>query len=103
MEELTVRCQCHSADHTIFFDYDGAYGDLYMTIHLNTFRSFWKRLWYGLKYAFGYQCRFGAWDEVIIKPQDCAPIRSLLDKRESYHSKFVLETLERMDQKKTKE
>jgi hypothetical protein len=103
MEELTARCECHSPDHTVFFDYDGEGGELYLTVHLTTHRGFWKRLWYGIKYAFGYQCRYGAWDEVILRQRDCAPIRALLDKREAYHSKFVRDSLERKSDASTKE
>jgi hypothetical protein len=103
MEELTVRCQCHSADHTVFFDYDDSDGELYMTVHLTTHRNFFQRLWHGIKYAFGYQSRFGAWDEVIVRQEDCPKIKALLDKRETYPSKFVQETLDRMDQETIKE
>lgn len=94
MEELTMRCACHSKDHTAFFDYDNeGDGELYLTVHLADNRSFWKRAWYALKYVFGYDSRFGAWDELIVRWEDCPRIRALLEKREQNHSRFVQEAL----------
>jgi hypothetical protein len=101
MEELQVRCACHSRDHTAYFDYFEEDGELYLTIHLSESRGFWKRLWYGLKYAFGYQSRFGAWDEIVIRWEDTPKIRALMEKRENHPSKFVQEALDK-DQRPTK-
>ena len=39
---------------------------LYTEVHLVTYHNFFKRLWYGLKYAFGHKSRFGAWDEFLF-------------------------------------
>jgi hypothetical protein len=39
---------------------------LYTEVHLRTYHNFFKRLWYGLSYAFGYKSRFGAWDEFLF-------------------------------------
>jgi len=36
-------------------------------------------LWYGLKYAFGYRSRYGAWDEMMFKPEDLLKLREHLD------------------------
>lgn len=99
MEELTVRCACHTKDHTVFFDYDESDGELYLTIHLvDLGGGFWQRLWRGLKYAFGYKSRFGDWDELIIRQEDCPKIRALLEKREVHPSKFVQGVLARQEE-----
>ena len=39
-----------------------------MDIHLAK-RSFLERLIYGIKYIFGYQCKYGAFDEFIFKKE----------------------------------
>ena len=64
-------CECHSADHLILLNYweDDIGGDVYMSIHLKK-RSFRSRLYYGIKYIFGRQSRYGAFDEIIIRSQD---------------------------------
>ena len=43
---------------------------LYTEVHLRTYHNFFKRLWYGLKYAFGYKSRFGAWDEFLFDKEN---------------------------------
>lgn len=77
MEPDLLICQCHSTDHQLIFLYDedkdenGNITDktVYIHIHLDK-HSFWKRLFYGMKYIFGYKSRYGAFDEFIIKPED---------------------------------
>jgi hypothetical protein len=67
MREIFV-CSCHSLEHQMAFwhDEDDKYSDLYTEVHLITYYGFFRRLWYGLKYAFGYKSRFGAWDEFLF-------------------------------------
>ena len=63
-------CDCYSFKHQATFWLDEDDKQLYVTIHLTTHRNFFKRLWYGLKYAFGYTSNFGAWDEFLFRPED---------------------------------
>ena len=50
----------------------------YIHPHLTHYEGFWKRLWFGLKYAFGYKSRFGAFDEFIFKPEDLEQLKTFL-------------------------
>jgi hypothetical protein len=59
-----------SHDHQAFFWYNKEDGELSVTIHLCNRQNFFKRLWAGLKYAFGFKSKFGAWDEFIMAPKD---------------------------------
>jgi hypothetical protein len=61
-------CECHSLEHQVSFWYEQDEGTLYVETHLVTHRNFFKRLWVGLKYAFGYKSRFGEWDEILLDP-----------------------------------
>jgi hypothetical protein len=70
MERKIIVCACHSLEHQIAFYYDSEEKLLYLYPHLVTHRGFFSRLCYGLKYAFGYKSRFGAWDEIIIDQAD---------------------------------
>lgn len=63
-------CQCESLDHQVSFWYDEEDGLLYCEPHLTTHRNFIQRLWFGLKYAFGYKSRYGAWDSTMFKDED---------------------------------
>jgi len=61
-----VRCNCSSNEHIVIFDQsEDEPDDLYASIHL-TKHSFFKRLWYALKYIFGYQCKYGAFENMIF-------------------------------------
>jgi len=79
-------CDCHSTDHQIIFLYDEyideingkKYSMCYAHIHLNE-RSFWYRVKYGIKYIFGYKCRYGAFDEFIFNPSDADRLQDLVD------------------------
>jgi hypothetical protein len=61
-------CECHSLEHQVSFWYEQDEGTLYVETHLVTHKNFFKRLWVGLKYAFGYKSRFGEWDEILLDP-----------------------------------
>ena len=80
MEREVFICECNSLEHQIIFWYDEEDNMLYCEPHLTTHRNFIKRLWYGLKYAFGYKSRFGDWDSSIFKPEDLDRLRNCLDK-----------------------
>ena len=60
-------CECHSTDHqmVILYSEDNGYPMVYSNVQLNK-RPFWERLKYGIKYIFGYKCRYGAFDEFIF-------------------------------------
>jgi hypothetical protein len=67
-DQILLICACHSFDHQVFFWHENEFNDnaLYAYFHLTTHKNFFQRLWTGLKYAFGYRSRFGAWDEFIF-------------------------------------
>ena len=69
-EELLV-CKCESAEHQLIFKGVKFMVDeeekhwVFVTTHLAPSR-FWSRLWHGLRYIFGYRCKYGHFDEVIL-------------------------------------
>lgn len=80
-QEILI-CECHSTDHQILFmwEYDAELDDqmAFMHVHLSPNRGFWQRLWYGLQYAFGRKSRFGAFDEVILSPNDADKLQRVV-------------------------
>jgi len=70
-EILFLICDCSSLEHqAIFWKYEGdEFPYLEVYIHLQSWRSFWKRLLYGLKYAFGHTSNYGAWDAFIFNKE----------------------------------
>ena len=77
-------CDCHSTDHQLIIWYeeneldDGqTYPMCYFHIHLSK-RPFWQRVGYGLKYIFGHQSRYGAFDEFIVNADDVEGIEKIV-------------------------
>ena len=80
-----IICECHSTQHQYIFlydedkDKDGNITDrtVYIHTHLNK-QPFFKRIWIAIRYIFGYQCRYGAFDEFIIKPSDVDKFKNIV-------------------------
>jgi hypothetical protein len=77
-------CECHSTEHQIVIHYSEdkskngkIYPMCYLHVHLNK-RPFWGRVKYGIKYIFGYQCKYGAFDEFIFNPKDSKKLNKLV-------------------------
>lgn len=81
MKEIFI-CSCASLEHQIMFWHDKEYDYLHACPHLVTYRGFFKRLWYGLRYAFGYKSRYGAWDELIFDKTDEEELLRFLQSRQ---------------------
>lgn len=66
------ECSCNSSQHTLKFEFDDdkELPLIYVSIFLSEF-PWYMRLFEALKYVFGYKCRYGHFDEFILKKQDC--------------------------------
>ena len=78
MKDIFV-CSCSSFEHQMYIWYETEDKLLYTEVHLVTYHNFFKRLWYGLKYAFGYKSRFGAWDEFLFDTEDAQKLKEFLN------------------------
>lgn len=63
--QTLLICKCNSTEHQIVISFDEEDNQAYCHIHLNS-QKFWSRIKLGMKYIFGYHCRFGHWDEFIF-------------------------------------
>lgn len=87
-EKDLVICACHSTEHQMVISYsedviDGEkYPEVYLHILLNK-RPFWQRVKYGLKYIFGYESRYGAFEEMIIDKKDVDKFKRIVEHLES--------------------
>jgi hypothetical protein len=87
-ERDIVICACHSTEHQFVISYsedvldEVKYPDVYLHIHL-TKKPFWMRVRYAIKYIFGYQCRYGSFDEIIINKKDVDKFKRIVDHLES--------------------
>ncbi len=78
MKTDIIICDCHSDEHQIIVRHDEEDKIVYLSIHLITHRNIIKRLWHAIKYVFGYKSRYGAWDSLILNPDDAGKIESIL-------------------------
>jgi hypothetical protein len=69
METQLFLCECSSAEHQIITHYDSEDKQLFLTVHLSNLK-FFERLWLGIKYIFGYKCKYGNFQEFIFNPKD---------------------------------
>jgi len=73
------ECSCGSSEHTIRFILDKDENELYTEIYLNQWRPLWKRILVGIKYIFGYKCKYGEWDCWILNQDDVLRLKNMLD------------------------
>lgn len=68
-ETKLFRCNCSSMEHhfvmTYWPDDEPIEREIYVQVHLSN-RSFIDRLRWGLRYIFGYHCKYGHWEEVLL-------------------------------------
>jgi len=75
-DELLI-CACSSDEHQIILHKDEEEKMVYCTIHLVTL-PFWKRLIYGIKYIFGYKCKYGNFEEFILDKRHVDKLKELI-------------------------
>ena len=76
--EILLLCDCSSAEHQLIVSWDNDDKEVYVRIHLNK-HGFWRRLCHAVKYVFGYKCRYGAFDEVILRKEDADNLQKVVD------------------------
>ena len=76
--ELHIGCSCGSYDHQAIMVYwAGEEPEAYLSIHLITWRQWWRRAWEAMRYVFGGS-RVG-WDEVLINHEMARRLTTFLD------------------------
>jgi len=77
-------CDCSCTEHQFiiqsFDDNEDLVDDryVYLSIHLTKSRTIYERLWISLKYIFGHQCRYGAFDEILLSPKETIRLSKVL-------------------------
>ncbi len=73
------ECECESAEHTLRIISEDVWDqdfppELYVELQLNQRANFFRRCWLALRYIFGYECKFGHWDNISIRESDLEPL-----------------------------
>ena len=81
MTKDLLICKCSSNEHQMIITVFEDEPEVFVDIHL-TKQSFIKRLIYGIKYIFGYQCKYGAFEEVILDKTHINSLKEIIKKLE---------------------
>jgi hypothetical protein len=79
LEKHHFDCECFSDDHTFSFTFDPDEGELYLSAQMHQYRSFFKRVWVGIRYIFGYESKYGHWDCTILDERSTARLKDLCE------------------------
>ena len=77
--EVLLLCDCSSCEHQVVVTWRDEDNEVFVQVHLTTYKGFWKRLWNGLKYAFGHKSRYGDFDEIILRKKDADNLQKVVD------------------------
>lgn len=83
-----MTCECLSNEHTLRYVFCKSEkpgddpSEIYTEVYLNDWRPWYKRVWVGIKYIFGYKCRYGHWDTFIMQREEATKLRKLLQEFE---------------------
>ena len=77
--EILLLCDCSSAEHQLIVSWDNDDKEVYVRVHLSKRHGFWRRIWHAVKYVLGYKCRYGAFDEVILRKEDANNLQKVVN------------------------
>lgn len=79
MKNSLLLCTCNSQEHCIHISHDKEDNLLYLSIFLKE-QPFFERLILGIQYIFGYKCKFGHFDEIILSSEHVPQLEELTNK-----------------------
>jgi len=80
---LTVHCDCRTAAHLVLFDvladFDDSGAVITVSVQLNPFHPWWKRVYYAVRYALGDAYPpDGHWDTTLLSRQQTQELHQLV-------------------------
>ena len=74
------ECGCHSNEDILKFDLCKGedYKEIYLSIFLDN-GPWWTRLWLGLKYIFGYKCKYGHFNCWTMNEEDAQRLKKMVE------------------------
>lgn len=78
MHKLYLDCQCESLEHSIRFYYEPDLECVVLDTHIIRI-PLWKRIVYAIKYVFGYQSKYGAFDETLLNVDNIEELKEFLE------------------------
>jgi len=90
-DKTLLVCECGNVEHQLIFSHDQDEKAVYTMIHL-TKLSFWRRVKYGLRYIFGYQCKYGAFEETMLSIGHIPALQKVMDTIKGVHEQNMKDT-----------
>jgi hypothetical protein len=82
MSNLYLECACSSNEHLVKVTYDvdsGIPSASFVSIEVQLSKQSWyRRIWPAIKYVFGYESKYGHWDETLLNLQQVGKLHALL-------------------------
>jgi hypothetical protein len=76
MNRKTIYCSCEATEHFLSFIIE----DDEMYIHFFLSEEIWyKRLWLGIKYIFGYKCKYGHFGEIVLVDKQAQQLKEIAE------------------------
>ncbi len=72
-------CQCYNTEHQLIFSYNKDWEKVFVSVHLSPEYKIWKRIWFAIKYMFGYRCKYGHFDEFIFNKDDADKLQKVVN------------------------
>ena len=79
LERELFVCACGDVEHQFVISKFEDEPQFYIEMHLSD-ASFFRRLMIGLEYIFGKKSKYGAFEEIILHPEDIERLRKVIDK-----------------------
>ena len=77
--EILLMCECSSCEHQMVIRWDESDSEVYVNVHLVTWKGFWRRLLDGIRYVFGHRSVYGEFDEIILRKEDAEGLQRVVD------------------------
>jgi len=79
-----IQCECHMPNHSFLLSLDKEDASLSLSVQLNHFLPWYKRIWVAVQYIFGRKPGvYYDWDSVILKDEGIKVISDLVRKYKS--------------------
>jgi hypothetical protein len=74
-------CDCGDVEHQFIISHDTEDKEIYISVHLSSYMSFFKRIITAVKYIFGKKSKYGAFDIVILNKNQIIELKDFLNQK----------------------
>lgn len=81
MKNELFICDCGDVEHQMIILHDPTEKEkeIYIEIHLSDSKTFFQRLWIGIKYIFGKKSKYGNWNEIILNEENMIRLKNVIE------------------------